>query len=110
MSDINVGDRVVCIDDKHPKDFKPEHYPNWVKEGETYHVRAVLNNDDIVPGILLREVVNPRIYIPLVNAIQEPAFAEWRFSLEKTAYMIRETEASVPSLEEMRRKIRENKL
>lgn len=111
MSQFNEGDRVVCINDDKPKDFKPDHYPNWVTKGKTYHVRRILNNDDIVPGILLREVVNPPLYIPLINAIQEGAFAEWRFDIEKTAYMIKETEASKPmSFDEVRRKIRENKL
>lgn len=92
MSEFNVGDRVVCIDDSKPKDFKPHHFPNWVVQDETYHVRDILHNDDIVPGVLLREVINPMLFIPLINDIQEGAFRETRFSLLKSAQMIRETE------------------
>jgi len=92
MSDFNVGDRVVCIDDSKPKDFKPHHFPNWVVQDEIYHVRAILNNDDIVPGVLLREIKNPMLFIPLINELQEGAFRETRFSLLKSAQMIMETE------------------
>lgn len=92
MSEFNVGDRVVCIDDSKPKDFKPHHFPNWVVQDETYHVRDILHNDDIVPGVLLREIINPMLFIPLINDIQEGAFRETRFSLLKSAQMIRETE------------------
>lgn len=82
MSNLNVGDRVRCVNDSLPKDFKEEHYPNWVKHGKEYHIRQILNNDDIVVGVLLVEVVNPLLYIPLINALQEGVFATWRF--EKT--------------------------
>lgn len=92
MSEFNVGDIVVCIDDSKPKDFKPHHFPNWVVQDETYHVRDILHNDDIVPGVLLREIINPMLFIPLINDIQEGAFRETRFSLLKSAQMIRETE------------------
>ncbi len=92
MSDFNVGDRVVCVDDSKPQDFKPHHFPNWVVQDEIYHVRAILNNDDIVPGVLLRELRNPLLFIPLTNSLQEGAFRETRFTLLKSAYMISETE------------------
>ena len=50
---MKKGDRVVCID----ASIKPGKlayvgyaYPNWIKEGSTYTIRAILPNDDIVPG------------------------------------------------------------
>jgi hypothetical protein len=55
-------------------------YPNWIKKGQKYTVRAMLNNDDIVPGLLLEEVRNPLIFIHLINKVQEPAFGMFRFA------------------------------
>ena len=72
----------MCIDDL----IKPEmmvtickYYNNWVKKGKTYTVRQVLQNDDIVHGVLLEEVRNEPIYIELIGREQEPAFGMFRF-------------------------------
>jgi hypothetical protein len=89
-NNFSVGDRVVCVNDEKPKDFKAHHYPNWVKKDEVYHIRRVVNNDDIVTGVLLNEIKNPLLLIPLINAIQEGAFAQWRFETIKSAYLINE--------------------
>lgn len=55
------------------------YYNNWVKKGKTYTVRQVLQNDDIVHGVLLEEVRNEPIYIELIGREQEPAFGMFRF-------------------------------
>ena len=72
----------MCIDDG----IKPEmimiicnYYGNWVKKGKTYTVREVLQNDDIVHGVLLEEIRNEPIYIELIDRKQEPAFGMFRF-------------------------------
>jgi len=72
----------MCIDDL----IKPEmmvticnYYNNWVKKGKTYTIRQVLQNDDIVHGVLLEEVRNEPIYIELIGREQEPAFGMFRF-------------------------------
>lgn len=72
----------MCIDDL----IKPEmmvtickYYSNWVKKGKTYTIRQVLQNDDIVHGVLLEEVRNEPIYIELIGRKQEPAFGMFRF-------------------------------
>lgn len=79
---MKTGVKVVCIDDG----IKPEmimticnYYGNWVKKGKTYTVREVLQNDDIVHGVLLDEVRNEPIYIDLIGKKQEPAFGMFRF-------------------------------
>jgi hypothetical protein len=80
---MRVGDRVVCVDDA----IKPEMlefvayaYRRWVTKGKVYTIRAILDNDDIVPGILLEEITNPAIYIHLIDKVQEPAFGMFRFA------------------------------
>jgi hypothetical protein len=55
------------------------YYHNWVKKGKTYTVREVLQNDDIVHGVLLEEIRNEPIYIELIDKKQEPAFGMFRF-------------------------------
>lgn len=80
---MRVGDRVVCVDDVIKADkleFVAYAYPKWVTKGKTYTIRAILDNDDIVPGLLLEEIVNPEIYIHLIDKIQEPAFGLFRFA------------------------------
>ena len=75
--------RVICIDDS----IRPEalmsvarYYQNWVKKGEMYTIREVLDNDGIVDGVLLDEVTNAPIYIELLGRYQEPAFGLFRFA------------------------------
>jgi hypothetical protein len=79
---FRVGDRVICIDDTmqpHTVLELKKDVPNWVKKDQQYTVRAVLNNRDIVTGILLEEIDNPPKYFNIIGGFQEPAFAEWRF-------------------------------
>jgi hypothetical protein len=79
---FGVGDKVICINDSVGADKVEEVkeiYLNWVKRDKEYHVRGVYDNDGIVPGILLEEVHNFPVRIPLTGKIQEPAFATWRF-------------------------------
>ena len=80
---MQPGDTVICIDDSIKADkieFVSVAYPNWIKEGRKYTIRAMLDNDDIVPGLLLEEVRNPLIFIHLINKAQEPAFGMFRFA------------------------------
>jgi len=80
---MRPGDTVICIDDAIKADkieFVSAAYPNWIKKGNKYTIRAILDNDDIVPGLLLEEVRNPEIFIHLINKIQEPAFGMFRFA------------------------------
>lgn len=79
---MSPGTKVVCIDDSvllGKEEFKKYAFPNWIQQGNIYTIRAILDNQGIVPGILLRELVNPEIYIRLLDAYQEPAFRTNRF-------------------------------
>jgi len=76
------GDKVVCIDDTIKAEMLisiSNMYRNWVKMGQIYTVREILNNNDIVTGILLKEVRNQLVYIDLIERQQEPAFGLFRF-------------------------------
>ena len=79
---MKVGSKVKCVDDSiklGKLGFVGYAYPNWIKEGEIYTVREILPNDDIVPGIVLEEVVNPFLYVHILGREQEPAFRMSRF-------------------------------
>lgn len=75
------GETIICIDDSlqpHTLVEISNDVPNWIKKGQKYTVREIVDNDFVV-GILLEEVANPVKYFKLVNRFQEPAFASWRF-------------------------------
>lgn len=85
---FEIGDKVRCINDSIKpgmEAFVYEAYLNWVKKDKIYTIRGFVNNDGIVTGILLEEIINFPIYIHLINREQEPAFAEWRFAKEESA-------------------------
>ena len=79
---MRIGQKVVCIDDsiKPGKEvFVRNFYTAWAVKDETYTVRDIIHNDDIVTGVLLKELINKPIYIHLIDDIQEPAFRMDRF-------------------------------
>jgi hypothetical protein len=79
---MKTGDKVVCIDDVMRDEVIPtvvKYYKNWVKRDDIYTVRDIVDNDGIVFGILLHEIRNERIYIELIDKVQEPAFGMFRF-------------------------------
>ena len=95
---LYIGDEVVCVDDAIPLDkidAVKRIYQNWVKKDKKYIIRNILENDGIVSGILLENLYNEPIWIPLLNTFQEPAFAEWRFKKLKSAEILVEQEVEV---------------
>ena len=98
---LGVGDEVICINDSRPNGWTSEHFPQWVKKDEKYTIREILENDDIVIGILVEELINPIVYIALIDREQESAFASWRFSKLRTAYEIKEEKNSEQVSEKM---------
>jgi len=79
---FSPGDTVICVDSS----INPEHmdkvcrmFPLWIVKDKKYTIREINGNDDIVPGLLLEEVSNPRVYISLLKRMQEPAFRLDRF-------------------------------
>lgn len=80
---MRVGDKVVCINDRIDPDKLEEiknDFENWIVKNEVYTIREILDNDGIVPALLLEEVHNFPKFFKLINRVQEPAFATWRFS------------------------------
>lgn len=79
---FELGERVICIDSSkapHTVEELNADVPNWVRKGDKYTIRGFNENDGIVVGVLLEELVNPVKFFKLVNRVQEPAFAQWRF-------------------------------
>jgi hypothetical protein len=79
---MKIGSKIQCIDSSIKSNTffgVIENFKNWVVKDEIYTVREILDNDDIVQGVLLEEITNTPIFIKLLNRIQEPAFKLDRF-------------------------------
>lgn len=79
---MRPGDKVVCIDAKIEPEKAEEirrDFEIWIAKDKEYTIREILDNNGIVPGVLLDEVHNFPKYFKLINKFQEPAFAQWRF-------------------------------
>ncbi len=80
---MEVGSRVLCTDSsiKASEIFMVSRvYSMWVNKGTEYTIREVLDNDGIVTGVLLDQVVNDPIPQELLGGrFQEPAFRVTRF-------------------------------
>ena len=76
---MNVGEKVVCVDDKMTPQVIPEFFPNWIKEGESYTVRAREGSMGTDMRILLEEISNPSQYFPELGGKTEPGFSQRRF-------------------------------
>jgi len=99
---MKPGDKVICIDDKIDADKNEEirrDFEIWITKGKEYTIREILDNNGIVPGLLLDEVHNFPKFFKLINRFQEPAFALWRFRKlnynTKPAEALEETEELV---------------
>ena len=87
------GDKVICIDARIDPEKSEEirnDFEIWVTKDKEYTVREILDNNGIVPGILLDEIHNFPKFFKLLNRYQEPAFATWRF--RKLSYNSEEAE------------------
>ena len=79
---FEIGETVICIDasmQTHTIEELSKDVPNWITQDKKYIIRGFHDNDGIVLGVLLEEVVNPIRFFKLINKFQEPAFAVWRF-------------------------------
>lgn len=92
---FEIGDKVICIDDS----IAPEHFASvmksfqyWPIKGKEYTIRDIFYNDEIVCGIVLKEMSNIPIFIPLLKRVQEPAFATRRFAKMEVVHSTREVE------------------
>lgn len=88
---MKPGDKVICIDARIDPDKSQEirkDFEIWVTKDKEYTIREILDNNGIVPGVLLDEIHNFPKFFKLLNRMQEPAFALWRF--RKLNYAIKE--------------------
>jgi hypothetical protein len=79
---MKPGDKVICVDARIDPEKSTEirqDFEIWVTKDKEYTIREILDNNGIVPGVLLEEVHNFPKYFKLLNRMQEPAFALWRF-------------------------------
>ncbi|HEY0900082.1 MAG TPA: hypothetical protein VGD90_12160 [Sphingobacteriaceae bacterium] len=79
---MRPGDKVICVNDKIDPEKAEEirrDFEIWVVKDKEYTIREILDNNGIVPGILLEEIHNFPKFFNLINKYQEPAFATWRF-------------------------------
>lgn len=91
---MKPGDKVICIDagiDPEKSDEIRRDFEIWVTKDKEYTIREILENNGIVPGVLLDEIHNFPKYFKLINRMQEPAFAIWRF--RKLNYATKSEEA-----------------
>ena len=79
---MKPGDKVICIDasiePEKAEEIKRD-FEIWITKDKEYTIREILDNNGIVPGLLLDEVHNFPKFFKLINRFQEPAFALWRF-------------------------------
>jgi hypothetical protein len=81
-TNMKPGDKVICIDARIDPDKSQEirqDFEIWVTKDKEYTIRDILDNNGIVPGVLLDEIHNFPKFFKLLNRMQEPAFALWRF-------------------------------
>ena len=100
---MRPGDKVICIDasiDPEKAEEIRRDFEIWITKDKEYTIREILDNKGIVPGVLLDEVHNFPKYFKLIDRMQEPAFAIWRFRklnyATKTEEAAQETEELIP--------------
>ena len=81
---MRVGDKVVCINDRIDPDKLEEiknDFENWIVKNEVYTIREILDNDGIVPALLLEEVHNfPKFFKLMVFRCGGIGRRDWVFS------------------------------
>ena len=100
MEYFEIGQEVLCISDKkqsHTIEELNNDVPNWIKKGQNYTIREIVDFDFVV-GLLLEEVRNEPKYFKVVNRVTEPTFASWRFRKLEPAEVEVEQESYVESL------------
>lgn len=79
---FEIGEIVVCCEDyilPHTREELSKNMPNWVKKDQKYRIRGFNDNNGIVLGVLLEEVINPILYFKLIDRTQECSFRLDRF-------------------------------
>jgi hypothetical protein len=103
-NNMKPGDKVICVDasiDPEKAEEIKRDFEIWITKDKEYTIREILDNEGIVPGVLLEEVHNFPKYFKLIGRFQEPAFAIWRFRKLNyaTATEVEEQEAELAEVE-----------
>lgn len=78
---MEVGSKVICQNDSHENEYKGLVFQQWIKKGQEYTIREIFYNDDICEcSVLLEEVTNPIVYIPVLGINRECSFRITRFA------------------------------
>jgi hypothetical protein len=111
---MQTGDKVICINASIEPEKSEEirrDFEIWVTKDKEYTIREILDNNGIVPGVLLDEIHNFPKFFKLINRMQEPAFAIWRFrklnyaaSSEEEVHEEDLVEVEKPGIEKVERK------
>ena len=87
---MGIGDRVICRNDAHENEFKGLVFQEWITKGKEYTIREIFDNDGITPSVLLEEVSNIPVPIPVLNIVREPSFRIERFEVTMSKKMQKE--------------------
>lgn len=78
--------RLLCVDASRNKGS--EYFEKWIEEGEVYTLRRYTGSLSGEQGVLLKEIVNPSVFITALNGHTEPSFSKLRFALVDDAMNI----------------------
>jgi hypothetical protein len=87
---MGIGDKVICVNDSHENEFKGLVFQEWITKGKEYTIREIFDNDGITPSVLLEEVSNIPVPIPVLNIVREPSFRIERFEVTMSKKMQKE--------------------
>jgi len=78
------GTSVICTDASYPTNPKAIQHKYWVKQNQKYTVREPVYRNGKLVGLLLEEIVNPKVFDHIAEAEFEPGFAIWRFKKQES--------------------------
>ena len=87
---MKVLDKVICVNDSHENEFKGLVFQEWITKGKEYTIREIFDNDGITTSVLLEEVSNIPVPIPVLNIVREPSFRIERFEVTMSKKMQKE--------------------
>lgn len=78
---MTPGKKIICLNDSHENEYKGLVFQQWIKKWKEYTIREIFDNDDICEcSVLLEEVQNIPVFIPVLQTYREPAFRITRFA------------------------------
>lgn len=79
---MTKGQSVLCVNNTIVDESVLKGYQCWLNTLTIYTIRELIyDENDLLIGVLLNEVVNQNVFIEESCSIREPAFALFRFQL-----------------------------